>query len=92
MPPDHFIRHPSRKNLFDLADVAIDDYNEVGDRAVRVPGFDTPIAPNSNVVDFFIAHRLEIETIQRCVAGGSSRRSGELPTRGRRRVQRAVRR
>jgi uncharacterized phosphosugar-binding protein len=70
MPPEHFIRHPSKKNLFDLADVCIDDYNEVGDCVVRVPGFDTPIAPNSNVVDFFIAHRLEIETVKRCVARG----------------------
>lgn len=70
MPPDHFIRHPSGKNLFDLADVCIDDYNAVGDCAVRVPGFDTPIAPNSNVIDFFIAHRLEIEAVKRCVARG----------------------
>lgn len=70
MPPDHFIRHPSKLNLFDLADVCIDDYNEVGDCAVRVPGFDTPIAPNSNLIDFFIAHRLEIETVKRCVARG----------------------
>ena len=70
MPPDHFIRHPSQKNLFDLADVCIDDYNEVGDCVVRVPGFDTPIAPNSNLIDFFIAHRLEIETVKRCVARG----------------------
>jgi len=70
MPPDHFIRHPSKKNLFDLADVCIDDMNEVGDCVVRVPGFDTPIAPNSNLIDFFIAHRLEIETVKRCVARG----------------------
>lgn len=70
MPPDHFIRHPSGKNLFDLADVCIDDYNEVGDCVVRVPGFDTPIAPNSNLIDFYIAHRLEIETVRRCVARG----------------------
>jgi uncharacterized phosphosugar-binding protein len=70
MPPDHFIRHPSKKNLFELADVCIDDYNAVGDCAVRVPGFDTPIAPNSNLIDFFIAHRLEIETVKRCVARG----------------------
>jgi uncharacterized phosphosugar-binding protein len=70
MPPDHFIRHPSRKNLFDLADVCIDDYNAVGDCVVRVPGFETPIAPNSNLIDFFIAHRLEIETVKRCVARG----------------------
>jgi len=70
MPPDHFIRHPNGKNLFDLADVCIDDYNEVGDCVVRVPGFDTPIAPNSNLIDFYIAHRLEIETVRRCVARG----------------------
>lgn len=70
MPADHFIRHPSGKNLFDLAEVAIDDYNPVGDCVVRVPGFDTPIAPNSNLVDFYIAHRLEIECVKQCVARG----------------------
>jgi uncharacterized phosphosugar-binding protein len=70
MSPDHFIRHPSRKNLFDLADVCIDDYNPVGDAAVNVPGFDTPIAPVSNIIDFYIAHRLEIETVKECVNRG----------------------
>ena len=70
MPADHFIRHPSKKNLFDLADVCIDDYNPVGDAVVNVPGLDTPIAPVSNVVDFTIAHLLEIETIRICVARG----------------------
>ncbi len=70
MPEDHFIRHPSKKNLFDLADVCIDDYNPVGDAVVKVPGFDTPIAPVSNVVDFAIAHFLEIECIRQCVERG----------------------
>lgn len=70
MPPEHFIRHPSRKNLFDIADVCIDDYNPVGDAIVNVPGFATPIAPVSNVVDFAIAHLLEIETVRLCVERG----------------------
>ena len=70
MPKDHFIRHPSKLNLFDLADVCIDDFNPVGDAAVTVPGFDTPIAPISNVVDFTIAHLLEIETVRQCVERG----------------------
>lgn len=70
MPDDHFIRHPSGKNLFDLADICIDDYNPVGDASVLVPGFDTPIAPISNVVDFTIAHLLEIETVRLCVERG----------------------
>ena len=70
MPPDHFIRHPNGKNLFDYADVAIDDYNPVGDAVVNVPGLDKPIAPVSNVVDFTIAHLLEIETVRLCVERG----------------------
>ncbi|MBR3707797.1 MAG: sugar isomerase domain-containing protein [Lentisphaeria bacterium] len=70
MPADHFIRHPSGKNLFDFADVCIDDYNPVGDAIVNVPGLDTPIAPVSNVVDFTIAHLLEIETVCQCIEMG----------------------
>lgn len=70
MPEDHFIRHPSKKNLFDFADVCIDDYNPVGDAVVTVPGLETPIAPVSNIVDFYIAHLLEIETVRQCVERG----------------------
>ena len=70
MPADHFIRHPSGKNLFDFADECIDDYNPVGDAIVNVPGLDTPIAPVSNVVDFTIAHLLEIETVRQCIEMG----------------------
>lgn len=70
MPEDHFIRHPSHKNLFDYADVAIDDYNPVGDAVVNVPGLETPIAPTSNIVDFYIAHILEIETVNLCIQRG----------------------
>lgn len=70
MPADHFIRHPSGRNLFDLADVCIDDYNPVGDAVVELPGMDTPVAPISNVVDFTIAHLLEIETARQCLVRG----------------------
>lgn len=70
MPKDHSIRHPSGKNLFSLADVCIDDYNPVGDAVVNIPGFSSPIAPISNMVDFYIAHRLEIETVRQCVERG----------------------
>lgn len=69
-PKDHFIRHPSKKNLFDFADICINDFNPVGDAVVQVPGLDTPIAPVSNIVDFYIAHLLEIETVRQCIARG----------------------
>lgn len=70
MPKEHFIRHPNGKNLFDYADVCIDDFNPVGDAVVKVPGLDTPIAPVSNIIDFYIAHLLEIETVRLCVENG----------------------
>ena len=70
MPADHFIRHPNKTNLFDYADVCIDDYNPVGDAVINVEGFDTPIAPVSNIVDFYIAHMLEIECVKECQRRG----------------------
>lgn len=70
MPADHFIRHPNKTNLFDYADVCIDDFNPVGDAVVNVPGLDTPIAPVSNIIDFYIAHLLEIATVEECVVRG----------------------
>ena len=70
IPKDYELRHPSRKNLFDLADVCIDDYNPLGDTVVNLEGFDTPIAPVSNMTDFYIAHRLEIECAKECLSRG----------------------
>lgn len=70
MPKEHFIRHPNKTNLFDYADVCIEDFNPVGDAVVTVPGLDTPIAPVSNIVDFYIAHLLEIETVRQCIDRG----------------------
>lgn len=37
IPEDHFIRHPSKKNLIRLRGCKIDDFNPVGDAAVKVP-------------------------------------------------------
>lgn len=70
MPADHFIRHPSKKNLFDIADICIDDYNPVGDCVLTTEGFDRTFGPISNIIDFYIAHWLEIETIKKCIDNG----------------------
>ena len=56
--------------MFEYADICIDDYNPFGDAVVNMPGLDTPIAPVSNIVDFYIAHRLEIETVRICLERG----------------------
>lgn len=69
-PKDSPIRHPSGKNLFDFAEVCIDDLNPVGDAEVTVGGNTPPMAPTSNLVDFYIAHRLEIAAACECVKRG----------------------
>lgn len=70
LPRDYPLRHSSGRNLNELADVCIDDYNPLGDTVVTLEGFDTPIGPISNIVDFYIAHRLEIECAKECLARG----------------------
>ncbi len=70
LPKDYYLRHPSKKNLFELADICIDDYNPLGDTVVKLDGFDTTIGPISNITDFYIAHRLEIECAKLCLARG----------------------
>lgn len=64
------IRHPSKKNLFDFADVCIDDLNPLGDAVTCVDGVSEAMAPTSNIVDFYIAHRLELECAAECVRRG----------------------
>lgn len=70
IPADDMLRHPSKKNLFDLADICIEDYNPLGDTVVTLEGFETRIGPVSNMTDFYIAHRLEIECAKACLKMG----------------------
>jgi len=70
LPEDHFLRHSSKKNLFELADICIDDYNPLGDAVIQYKELDIPIAPISNIVDFYIAHKLEIECVKLLIKEG----------------------
>lgn len=70
VPADLPIRHRSGKTLFDLADVGIDNYVPYGDAVIKVDGFDQPITGISSMIDFYIAHRLEMECIKACVGRG----------------------
>lgn len=72
LPGDSPIRHPSGANLFDFAEVCIDDLNPVGDAEIRLEEGMPPMAPTSNLVDFYIAHRLELATAAECLRRGVS--------------------
>ncbi|MBN2651438.1 MAG: sugar isomerase domain-containing protein [Spirochaetales bacterium] len=70
IPADFPIRHRSGKNLFDIVDICIDNFVPFGDTVINVEGFDKPITGISSTIDFYIAHRLEMECVKLCVKNG----------------------
>ncbi len=70
VPKDFPVRHRSGKTLFDIAEVCIDDYVPYGDAVIQVEGYAQPITSISGTIDFYIAHRLEMECVKECVARG----------------------
>lgn len=67
---DFPLRHRSGHHLFDVVDVAIDNYVPFGDTVIQVPGLEQPITGISSTIDFYIAHRLEMECVKTCVTRG----------------------
>ncbi len=70
IPKDFPIRHKSGNHLSDVSDVFINNYVPYGDAVIKVENFDTPITGISSIIDFYIAHRLEMECVKNCVARG----------------------
>lgn len=70
IPKDFPIRHNSGKHLSDIANIYIENYVPFGDAVIKIEGFEQPITGISSSIDFYIAHRLEMETIKTCVKRG----------------------
>ena len=62
--PDHPARHPSGRNLCQLADVVIDNHLPAGDAAVHVEGVRSSIAATSTYVNCFCINLVAIETVK----------------------------
>lgn len=69
-PPDFPARHPSRMNLFDLVDVAIDNHVPHGDTFVEVPGFAQSLGAVSTILVSACIQWLVIETVSQCQTAG----------------------
>jgi uncharacterized phosphosugar-binding protein len=79
---DHPARHPSRANLHDLVDVAIDSKVPVGDAVMDVPGATEPIAAISTFTNAYVLNCLVLATVEALVARGIEPpvwRSGNAP-------------
>jgi len=63
IPEDHPTRHSSKKNMMDIVDLHIDDYNPVNDSVQKKEGLRTPVSPISSVTYAYIIRRIEEEAI-----------------------------
>jgi uncharacterized phosphosugar-binding protein len=80
--PDHPARHPTKQNLHDIVDIAIDTKVMIGDAVVTVPGMSQPIAAISTFANAFALNCLVIRTVARLVERGIEPpvwRSGNAP-------------
>jgi len=55
---------------FEVADIAIDNYVPFGDTVIQIEGMEQAITGISSTIDFYIAHRLEMECVKTCVRRG----------------------
>ena len=80
--PDHPARHPTRQNLHDLVDVAIDSKVPIGDAVVSIPGVDERVAAVSTFANAFVLNCLTLRTVAALAAQGVDVplwRSGNAP-------------
>ncbi len=59
------IENPYGKRLFEVVDVAIDDYVPLGDAVIEINGVKQKIAPISTIVNSFILHSIMIKTVEK---------------------------
>jgi uncharacterized phosphosugar-binding protein len=69
-PADHIARHPSKKNLTEIADVTLDCEVEVGDAVIEIPGFEQKVAAMSTFANAFLLNCMVAEAVNICVKKG----------------------
>lgn len=61
--PDHPARHPSKQNLHDVVDLAIDTKVPVGDALVDIPDVGQPVGAASTFANIFTLNCLVVQTV-----------------------------
>lgn len=79
---DHPARHPTKQNLHDIVDIAIDTKVQIGDALIEVDGMGDPIAAGSTFANAFALNTLVIRVVATLVDRGIQPpvwRSGNAP-------------
>ena len=72
IPADHPARHPSGKNLFELADYVLDSKMPERDAILQFPGVSAWVSPVSTILNAFVIQTLVAETVQALLDMGVS--------------------
>ena len=70
VPKDFKWRHPSKKDINDLADVAVDNHVPYPDAILKVPGLEEEITPTATILTCFTLNLIMSETIRMMVEKG----------------------
>lgn len=70
VPPNIPARHPSNKNLHELADIVIDVHVPLGDAVLELPGFDQKVASVSTVIVAFVLQGLVALVVEELLKRG----------------------
>lgn len=57
-------RHPSGKNLYELADIVINDYTPVGEAIVPIEGYNYKASPASTIINLFIVDAINAKVCE----------------------------
>jgi len=72
VPEDHPARHPSKKNLYELADVVIDNHMPFGDAVLNIDGLEQKVAPVSTILNSFIINSITAVCVKKLIERGVS--------------------
>lgn len=63
-------RHSTKKRLFELADIVIDNHGEIGDACCTLPGIEQKAGPTSTVIGAAILNTIVVETAKKMIEQG----------------------
>ncbi len=70
VPLEHPARHPSKKNVMDIADIVIDSRMPYGDSTIDIEGVADKVSPSSTMCSVFIINALVAQVCEDMVAQG----------------------
>jgi uncharacterized phosphosugar-binding protein len=82
VPRDCVARHPSGKNLHDIADLTIDTKVPYGDGIIEIEGAMQKIGPVSNILMFYLLQMVIIRIVEKLIEKGANPpiwKSGNIP-------------